>query len=152
MKRLLGLILLPALCGCGTSHTSAPPSYHYDLRKAAAPSCAHAGKPIPLPAAFPKQFPFPSGTVIDRTARLHAAKGQIGIYRYVQSTSFKSTVNFFKSHVVAKGFKLVYFEVDSPHDSEGTYKGFGKLGVWQLAAIAACPKAMVFSASAEPAK
>jgi hypothetical protein len=73
-------------------------------------------------------------------------------YGYVPSRDFASTVNFFKSEVVAKGFKLVYFEVDSPHDSEGTYKGFGKLGVWRLAAIPECPRAMMFSASAEPSK
>lgn len=114
--------------------------------------CAHAGKPIPLPASFPKQFPFPPGTVIDRTAKLHAAKGQIGIYGFVPSSSFASTVNFFKTLVVSKGFKRLYFEADSPHDSEGTYKGFGKIGVWRLAAIAGCPKAMNFQASAEPVK
>jgi hypothetical protein len=124
----------------------------YNPHKAAVAACAHAGRPIPLPAAFPGQFPFPPGTVLDRTAQLNAAKHQIGIYGFVPSSSFPSTVNFFKRMVVAKGFKRLYFEVDSPHDSEGTYKGFGKVGVWRLEALPGCPKAMNFSASAEPAK
>jgi hypothetical protein len=127
---------------------SGQPRYSYGPKQARVVTCAHAGKPIALPAAFPAQFPFPRGTTIDQTKPL--LKGQIGIYGYVPSGGFVSTVNFFKREVVRAGFKLVGFEVDSPNDSEGTYRGHGKIGRWQLRSLPGCSKAMAFSASSEP--
>lgn len=110
-------------------------------------ACAHAGKPIALPGTFSILFPFPRGTTILRTKPL--LKGQIGIYGFVPSSGFVSTVNFFKREVVRAGFKLVGFEVDAPNDSEGTYRGHGKIGRWQLRSLPGCVKAMAFSASSE---
>jgi hypothetical protein len=122
--------------------------YLYQPKLARVAPCAHAGKAIALPKAFPARFPFPRGTAINRTKPL--LKGQIGIYGYVPSTGFVATVNFFKREVVRAGFKLVGFEVDSPNDSEGTYRGYGKIGRWQLRSLPGCTKAMAFSASSEP--
>ena len=113
-------------------------------------ACAHAGKAIPLPAAFPTAFPFPAGTVIDRSGRLlHGQKG-VGVYGFVPSATFASTVNFFKRQVVISGFKVLYFQVDTPHDSEGQYRGFGKVGEWQVRALPGCRRAMSIAVSAEP--
>lgn len=112
---------------------------------------ARAGKPIRLPAAFPRQFPFLPGTDIDATHPL-LTKQQIGIYGYVPSRSFASTVNFYKVQVPRRGFRLVYLEVDSPNDSEGTYQGHGSVGRWQLQSLPGCSRAMRFSVSAEPSK
>jgi len=114
------------------------------------PACAHAGKRIAVPRAFPRQFPLPSGTVIDATK--HLAKGQIGIYGFVPSHTFASTVNFFKILVPRHGFKVLNLEADFPHDSEGTYQGYGKVGRWQIRSIAGCPRAMTFAASAEASR
>lgn len=137
--------------GCGeSSSASHPAGYTYDPSAAKIAACAHAGKPIALPAAFPRAFPFPHGTDIDATR--HLLKGQIGIYGFVPSTGFADTVNFFKTRVPKAGFKLVSFEVDSPNDSEGTYQGDGKVGRWQLRSLPGCPRAMSFAASAEPSK
>lgn len=66
------------------------------------------------------------------------------------SSSFSATVTFFKTQVPKAGFKVLYFEVDTPHDSEGTYRGHNYQGRWQLQAIPGC-RAMRFAASAGPA-
>jgi hypothetical protein len=135
------------LAGCGSSASN---SYRYVPAAAKIPSCAHAGKAIALPSAFPHQFPFPAGTDIDATHPLFTH--QIGIYGFVPSHTFAETVNFFKNQVPKQGFKLVDFEVDSPNDSEGTYQGHGKLGRWQLRSMPSCKGAMIFSVSSEPSK
>ena len=124
------------------------PRYPYLPRQANVAACAHAGHAIALPALFPTRFPFPRGTVINHTKPL--LKGQIGVYGYVPSRTFASTVNFFRREVVRAGFTLIGFEVDSPNDSEGTYRGYGKIGRWQLRSLPGCASAMAFSASAEP--
>lgn len=107
------------------------------------------GKAIALPAGFPRQFPFPHGTYLDKTRPL-MFKHQIGIYGYVPSPSFATTVNFFKNQVPKQGFKRLDFEVDSPNDSEGRYQGFGKIGAWALRSLPQCTGFMAFSASSEP--
>jgi hypothetical protein len=122
--------------------------YPYMPRQAKVAVCAHAGRAIALPAAFPPQFPFPRGTILDHTKPL--LKRQIGVYGYVPSTNFVATVTFFRREVVRAGFALIGFEVDSPNDSEGTYRGYGKIGRWQLRSLPGCATAMAFSASAEP--
>lgn len=115
-------------------------------------ACAHAGKAIALPAKFPAAFPFPAGTVIDHSGSLpHGIKG-VGIAGFVPSSSFASTVNYFIRQVARSGFKVLYHEIDAPHDSEGQYRGFGVVGEWQLRALAGCPKAMSIAVSAEPGK
>ncbi|HEX6510608.1 MAG TPA: hypothetical protein VF221_23510 [Chloroflexota bacterium] len=139
-----GLFLLGSTLAAGT------PRYQYSPSTAKVAACAHAGKAIALPAEFPRAFPFPRGTVIDRTKPL--LKGQIGIYGYVPSAGFASTVTFFRREVPRAGFKLLGFEVDAPNDSEGTYQGRGKIGRWQLRSLPACRAAMSFAASAEAVK
>jgi hypothetical protein len=124
------------------------PRYPYLPRQANVAACAHAGHAIALPRSFPAQFPFPRGTVINHTKPL--LKGQIGVYGYVPSRTFTSTVTFFRREVVRAGFTLIGFEVDSPNDSEGTYRGYGKVGRWQLRSLPGCASAMAFSASVEP--
>lgn len=151
MKRLLAVTLLLAGCGSPAASHSSDSGYHYVPADAKVPACAHAGKPIALPSAFPRQFPFPPGTDIDATHPL-TSKHQIGIYGYVPSSGFASTVNFFKVQVPKHGFKLVYLEVDSPNDSEGTYQGHGEVGRWQLQSLPGCSGAMRFAVSAEPTK
>jgi hypothetical protein len=153
MKRApaLALALLLSQAGCGASSPSHSAGYRYEPKSANVPACAHAGKPIQLPATFPRQFPFLPGTDIDATHPL-LTKQQIGIYGYVPSSGFASTVNFYKVQVPKRGFKLVYLEVDSPNDSEGTYQGHGSVGRWQLQSLPGCPRAMRFSVSAEPSK
>jgi hypothetical protein len=145
----LACALLVAGCGSGSAANPTPvslTSYHYSPASAGVPACAHSTQAKPLPASFPKAFPFPPGTSINGTAPI---RGMTGITGYVPSKSFATTVNFFKKQVPKAGFKLLDFEVDSPHDSEGTYRGHGKTGRWQLVAIEGC-HAMRFSASAEP--
>lgn len=66
--------------------------------------------------------------------------------------SCAATVNLFKRQVPKQGFKLLDFEVDSPNDSEGTDRGYGKIGRWQLRSLPGCPRAMSFAASAEPSR
>lgn len=151
----LGVLCL-LISGCGTSGSSGAQSkssgsgdYRYDLSAARQPSCVKVGKAIALPAGFPRQFPFPHGTYLYKTKPL-IFKHQIGIYGYVPSPSFATTVNFFKNQVPKQGFKRLDFEVDTPHDSEGRYQGFGKIGAWALRALPACKGFMDFSASAEP--
>ncbi len=124
--------------------------YPYVPRQSKVAACAHAGPAIALPAAFPTQFPFPRGTIINHTKPL--LKRQIGIYGFVPSRNFTSTVTFFRREVVRAGFALIGFEVDSPNDSEGTYRGYGKVGRWQLRSLPGCAAAMAFSASSEPAR
>jgi hypothetical protein len=144
--------------GCGSSASPpvtptqpAPPSsLAYVPSQGKVAACAHAAKAIPLPARFPAEFPFPANTIIDRTGALpHGQKG-VGIYGFVPSTGFAATVNFFRHQVPRHGFKLLYLEVDSPHDSEGQYRGFGQVGEWQLRALPGCPLAMSLAVSAEP--
>lgn len=151
MKRRLALVpvLLLACVAPASAQTQTP----VQLTGHAAtklPACAHAGKRIAVPHAFPHQFPFPSGTVIDATK--HLAKGQIGIYGFVPSHTFSATVNFFKILVPRHGFKVLNLEADFPHDSEGTYQGYGKVGRWQIRSIAGCPRAMTFAASVEASR
>ncbi len=151
MKRLMVMMLVLAGCGSSATSHSSTSGYRYVPANAKVPACARAGKPIPLPAAFPRQFPFVIGTDIDATHPL-SSKHQIGIYGYVPSSGFAATVNFFKVQVPREGFKLVYLEVDSPNDSEGTYQGHGQVGRWQLQSLPGCPGAMRFAVSAEPVK
>ncbi|MGH2443613.1 MAG: hypothetical protein ACRDFX_10695 [Chloroflexota bacterium] len=146
-------VLAMAVAGCGSTQpakSSAPSRYAYQAKQARVAGCAQSGKAIPLPAAFPAQFPMISGTSIDAVRKL--GPGQIGIYGFVPSSAFYGTVNFFKNTVPKVGFKLLDFEVDAPHDSEGAYQGFGSIGRWSLRALPGCAKAMSFSASAEPVK
>lgn len=149
MKQAPAIALVLALVGCGSASPSHLAGYRYAPNGANVPPCAHAGKPIKLPATFPRRFPFLPGTDIDATHPL-LTKQQIGIYGYVPSHGFASTVNFYKDQVPKRGFKLIYFEVDSPNDSEGTYQGHGSVGRWQLQSTPGCPRAMRFSVSAEP--
>lgn len=151
-----GILAILVLAGCGGSPstspkaTALPASLTYDLAAAHVASCAGAGRAIPLPTDFPRQFPFPQGTVIDRVGRgAPLLKGQVGIYGFVPSPTFNTTVLFFKNEIVPAGFQRIDFEVDEPHDSEGTYRGHGKVGRWALQAIVGCPHVMRFSASAE---
>lgn len=149
-----------ALAGCGSSGASPantptaaatlPRLQVYDAAAAHLPACAGAGRAVALPAHFPAQFPFPRGTAITSSGPLSFGVKGVGIHGFVPSTSFAVTVNFFKMEVPHTGFKLLHFEVDTPHDSEGTYSGYGRVGVWQLRAIAGCPGAMRFDASSEP--
>lgn len=158
-------LLLVVTAGCGTSSSSASTrrplpgsaapgdAFLYSPTAAGIASCAHPGKAIALPSDFPRAFPFPYGTDIDRIGRgAPLLKGQVGIYGFVPSGSFASTVNFFKAQVPRQGFKRLDFEVDSPNDSEGTYQGHGKIGRWQLRSIPGCPHAMTFAASAQSTK
>jgi hypothetical protein len=149
-------VLCLLISGCGTSSssgrqgaTSGKTTYTYAAGSAQKPPCVAVRKAIALPAGFPRQFPFPRGTYLYKTKPL-IFKHQIGIYGYVPSPSFATTVNFFKNQVPKQGFKRLDFEVDTPNDSEGRYQGFGKIGAWALRALPACKGFMAFSASAEP--
>jgi hypothetical protein len=149
----LGVVCL-VVSGCGGSSTtpsgkSTPTTYTYSPARAQKPTCVKVGKAIALPSGFPRQFPFPPGTYLD-SAKPLIFKNQIGIYGYVPSQSFVATVNFFKNQVPKQGFKRIDFEVDSPNDSEGRYRGFGKIGAWALRSLPDCKGFMAFSASAEP--
>lgn len=150
---LATLCLVVSACG-SSSPTSdekgmVATSYTYSPTRAQKPACVKVGKAITLPPGFPRRFPFPRGTYLDKTKPL-MFKNQIGIYGYVPSSSFVSTVNFFKNQVPKQGFKRIDFEVDSPNDSEGRYQGYGKIGAWSLRSLPDCKGFMAFSASAEP--
>jgi hypothetical protein len=147
MHSMISAVIALVLFAQGVSAAGAS-RYPYVPRQAKVAACAHAGRAIALPAAFPSRFPFPRGTILDHTKPL--LKRQIGVYGYVPSRNFVSTVTFFRREVVRAGFTLIGFEVDSPNDSEGTYRGYGKVGRWQLRSLPGCAAAMAFSASAEP--
>lgn len=154
--------LLSALAGCGSGGTktsvatpTAPAllshTYIYSPALARVPACLHAGKARAWPHAFPSAFPVPPGTAITgQRVPLgggHAASG------YVPSKSFLQTVLFFRREVPRAGFRILDFESDAPHDSEGTYTGFGYIGRWQLKSLlTACKGAMFFQVSAVPSK
>lgn len=154
MKRSLApaVAFLASIC-CASPALSSPAhaGYGYQPSQAHIAACAHAGRPIALPGAFPRQFPFPAGTDIDATRPLRF-KHQIGIYGFVSSRGFAATVNFFRYQVPKQGFKLLHFEVDAPNDSEGTYQGHGRVGIWQVRKIFGCPQAMTLAVSTEPSK
>ena len=149
----LGIVSL-VVSGCGSSTQSpvGPGTLSNDTYSpitAQKPACEKVGKAIVLPRTFPRRFPFPKGTYLYGTKPL-LFKNQIGIYGYVPSPSFATTVNFFKDQVPKQGFKRIDFEGDSPNDSEGRYEGFGKIGAWALRSLPTCKGFMAFSASSEP--
>lgn len=144
------LLAAALLAGCGSSVAKERlPTYSPGL--AHVPACAHAGPPIGLPIRapqrFPPHFPFPDGTDLVRTAPLlHGVHG-VGVYGYIPSASFARTVHFFPRELPKAGFRVLAVEIDSPHDSEGTYQGRGYQGRWALQSIPGC-KAMHIGVSA----
>lgn len=148
---LCGSILLS---GCGGSSSGSPtpasPSLRYDPTVAHVPSCAHPTRAIPLPKGFPTRFPFPRGTVLTKSGPLPLRVKGVGIDGFVPSAGFKQTVTFFPREVRHAGFKVLDYQADAPNDSEGTYRGYGRVGAWRLHRIPGCPGAMVFGASSEP--
>ena len=169
-SRMQGIVLIAllvsALAGCGSSGAAPKPvvatrapssipasSYRYRYRPmlARVPACTHTGKARAWPAHFPTQFPVLPGTLID--GYRVPVGGGIAASGYVPSRSFRSTVQFFQRQVPRAGFTVLDTEVDAPHDSEGTYAGFGYIGRWALRSLlTGCKGAMFFEVSAVPAK
>lgn len=144
--RVLALTSSLLLAGCGSSAPSSV-SQQYVPARAHVPPCTHAARAVRLPAHFPPQFPFPTGTTITRTGPLpHGVLG-VGVYGFVPSSTFAGTVHYFPREVAKAGFKVLAVEVDSPHDSEGTYRGHGYAGRWALQSIPGC-RAMHIGVSA----
>ena len=149
---VLLLAVLFALLPSGTSFAATVSShgragsYLYRPSAARIPTCAHAGKAIPFPKHFPSNFPVPPGTAI--TGKRVPIGGGIAATGFVPMHSFAATVHFFPTQLPKAGFKVLHLEIDTPHDSEGSYQGHGYLGGWSLRSIPGCA-AMVFQASAQ---
>jgi hypothetical protein len=91
----------------------------------------------------------PPGTAI--TGKRVPIGGGIAATGFIPMPSFQATVQFFPREIRKAGFKVTDLEVDSPHDSEGAYRGKGYIGGWAVRAIGGCP-AMTLQISAKPFK
>lgn len=156
------MFVLPAiggvlLAGCGASTSGKPSPTHtavrmstYLYRAAAArvPACAHAGRAIVLPGKFPHDFPMPPHTVI---TSWHREVGAIAVVGSIPSTSFVSTAAFFNRELPLAGYKVLYHQTDVGRDAEGTFRGKGYVGRWQLEFMKTC-NAVGFGAAAQRSK
>jgi hypothetical protein len=93
-------------------------------------------------------FPVPPGTAI--TGKRVPIGGGIAATGFVPMHGFAATVHFFPNRLPRAGFKVLHLEIDTPHDSEGSYRGHGFVGGWSLRAIPGCA-AMAFQVSAQSA-
>ncbi|HEX8918460.1 MAG TPA: hypothetical protein VF898_08150 [Chloroflexota bacterium] len=149
---LLAGVVLFALPTAGTSYAAALRSHApagspvYRPSAARIPACAHAGKAVSFPQHFPASFPVPSGTAI--TGKRVPIGGGIAATGFVPMHSFAATVHFIPTQLPKVGFTVLHLEIDTPHDSEGSYQGHGYVGGWSLRAISGCA-AMVFQVSAK---
>lgn len=140
------VLVVAALTGCGGSSASPPQSTATPLA-VRLPQCAETGHRILLPAAFPRNFPLPAGSVIMSSRR---SLGGTVITGAIPSQSFKGTAQYFLTQLPKRGYKVEDSETEAPHDAEGQFRGKGIVGRWALKAITGCGGAIHFEAFAEP--
>jgi hypothetical protein len=108
-----------------------PAATRYDASTARRPPlCTQAGKPIPLPASFPSQFPFPARTSITFTTMM--AGGVTRIRGYIASRDFSGTVTFFEDYLPLSGFGVKPMRVESTGIVDESFWGHGHAGIWTV--------------------
>lgn len=122
--------------------------YVYKRSAARVPACAHAGRVIALPRAFPATFPFPPGTAITAQQGYRGDLTRPVISGIVPSATFASTVSFFLQELPRAGYRIRDGEAET-FEAESVFLGRGYIGRWRIRALDSCPSAMVLFAFAE---
>lgn len=145
-RALAGLLAVGLLAGCGGSSND----YTYHASDASMPGCVqslHPGTAIGLPAGFPKDFPFPHGTLVAHTNQ--PLPGETWIYGYVPSTGLAASITFFRTQTKKAGYRTLGYYGDGTDDSGGRFAGHGYTGRWYVEAMKGCKGALRLAASAK---
>ena len=150
MTRKLGaLSLLLLLAGCGGGESASEQSREQAERTEAAkglPTCDAPPMTAPPPAAFPRTFPLPSGTVITSAQRLPQNGASI---QGVVPLSLKRAAAYFTKRVPAAGFTPGVADSE-PWEAESEFSGNGLEGKWKVNELPGCAeKAALLVAVAE---
>src|SRR5947209_8156450 len=97
---------------------SAP--YTYKPNQARIPACANAGKALPLPAGFPRNFPLPPHSAI--TFRQTGGTG-VKVSGFVPIASITAGRKFFLSQLPKAGFKVFLFDTEPGVEVESEFQG-----------------------------
>ena len=128
--RVAGLLLvasgLTLLSACGSDSADA----------ANVPSCMQSLKAVTLPAggSFPKDWPFPEGTVI--TATEDVPGGGLAVTAQVGS-DFEEVLPFMQHDLEDAGFVASQGEAEDD-DAEATWSGNGYAGTWAIKSSETC--------------
>ena len=123
---LLGTLGLAALSACGSDAADA----------ANLPKCLQSLKAVTLPSddTFPKDWPFPKGTVI--TATEEVPGGGLAVTAQVGS-EFDQVLPFMQQDLEDAGFVATNGEAEKD-DAEATWSGHGYAGSWAIRASDTC--------------
>jgi len=138
--RVAGLLLvasgLTLLSACGSDSADA----------ANVPSCMQSLKAVTLPAggSFPKDWPFPEGTVI--TATEDVPGGGLAVTAQVGS-DFEEVLPFMQHDLEDAGFVASQGEAEHD-DAEATWSGNGYAGKWAIKSSETCEGTTVLKVAA----
>lgn len=149
---LVAGVLLSALsaCGSGSAATGGEKDHDRDGAAAAADvsTCSDDAHPAsePYGAGFPRDWPFPSRTVV-----FHAEdRGSDGtIVTAVSSLAFRKVLRYMNHDVVAAGFHIEQGETEA-RDAEAEWRGNHFRGRWAIRESAACPGDTVIQVLSAP--
>lgn len=122
----LAVLGLGALSGCGSDAADA----------ANLPSCLQSLKAVTIPqdGTFPKDWPFPPGTVVTATENVNggglAVTAQVG-------ADFDEVLPFMQKDLEQAGFVASNGEAEED-DAEATWSGHGYAGSWAIRASDTC--------------
>lgn len=112
------------------------------------PACARAGPAVDPPPGFPRDFPFPPGTVVT-TSRVTEA-GAAYVEAYVPGTMQEAVV-FFLDALPAAGFEHGRGDSEA-HEAESAFRGNGVDGHWLVATLTDCPDAVALAVVTVPSQ
>ena len=109
------------------------------------PACARAGTPVSLPDAFPRSFPLPEGTVLDR---MRSESGATVVEGYVPG-NLDGVREFMNDELPNAGYELEGGETEE-HDAETEFRGNGVEGRLKLRDISDCEGAVTLAVAVRP--
>lgn len=104
----------------------------------ALPACVDVGTPVEPPAEFPREFPFPPGSVL--TSARPTAGGGVYVAGYTPGT-LQEVTRFFLDALPKAGFEHGIGDSE-PWEAESDFTGHGYEGHWLIATLADCPGAL----------
>lgn len=138
-------VLAAIMSACGGSSsapsaTSFGASQGYDVTRARVPACTHAGKAVDRPWDMPGDIPVPVGTSFTSSTVLHGARVLKG---YVPTSSFDTTVAFFRAQLPRAGYATVDQAAEGNDDAEATFRSTTYGGHWKLHRLDNCRAARI---------
>jgi hypothetical protein len=109
------------------------------------PPCVHAGPPVNIPSEFPKNFPFPPGTLITGNKPAKVGTALIGFI----PMQLDDARRFFIQKLPAAGFQLGRGEVE-PGEIEARFAGNAVVGYFKIRSVPDCPGALEFTIGVRP--